>query len=173
MQLTQFLTIPQPEKASLGYVPDGKEGTVQTLKLMRGIVRKYKTSLPIRTLAVQITNDLAGKDYYGEVAAIQSWVKNNIRYVRDIKDVETLHTPDIVLQQRSGDCDDQSILVAALLESIGHDTGFIAIGFNPWEYSHVYAITRMGKNWLSVETTEPVAIGWQPPNVVSRLIVFN
>ena len=83
---------------------------------MGSMVMKYKTMLPVRNLAVQITSGVAGKDWRGEVQAIQDWVKSNIRYVRDIRDVETLHTPDVILQIRAGDCDDQSALVAILLK---------------------------------------------------------
>lgn len=163
----------QPDKAQLGFIPEGKAGILKTLKIMRGLVQQYKAALPIRNLAVQITNHLASKDWRGEVQAVQDWVKSNIRYVHDIRDVETLHTPDITVQIRAGDCDDQSVLVASLLESIGHPTGFVAIGFIPGEFAHVYAITRLGTSWHSVETTEPVSIGWRPAGVVDRLVLFN
>lgn len=163
----------QPDKSSLGFIPEGPAGIAQTLRIMGSMVMKYKTMLPVRNLAVQITSGLAGKDWRGEVQAVQDWVKSNIRYVRDIRDVETLHTPDVILQIRAGDCDDQSTLVATLLEAIGYTTGFVAVGFAPNEYDHVYAITRVGKGWLSVETTEPVAIGWRPDGVVSRMVHYN
>ncbi len=140
---------------------------------MRGLVRQYKSALFIRNLAEQITHGLPPKDYRAEVEAVQKWVRNNIRYVRDIRDIETLHTPDALLNVRAGDCDDQSVLVAVLLESIGHRTGFLALGFVPDEFAHVYAITRIGQNWLSVETTEPVSIGWRPNGIVDTLVIFN
>ena len=180
MLLSRFPPQPAHEssrKATIGFIPDGPEGIRQTLNLMKSLVRKYKAFLPIRQLAVQITNHLPNKDWRQEAAAIQSWVRNNIRYVRDITDVETLHTPEAILQIRAGDCDDHATLTASLLESIGHPTGFFALGFAPNEYDHVYAITRIGKwyaaPWLSVETTEPVGIGWRPTGVVSTMVVFN
>lgn len=173
MFLTRFPTPRQPDKSSLGFIPEGPEGIQQTLNVMRGLVRKYKTALPIRNLAVHATQSVAPKDWRGEIQAVQDWVKNNIRYVKDVTDVETLHTPETLLQIRAGDCDDQATLTASLLESIGHPTGFVAIGFAPNEFDHVYAITRLGESWLSVETTEPVAIGWRPEGVVSRMVVFN
>ncbi|MHB8071871.1 MAG: transglutaminase-like domain-containing protein [Candidatus Cryosericum sp.] len=163
----------QPAKSSLGFIPEGPAGIVVTLDMMSKIVRQYKTSLTVRNLATSITQQLPGKDYRGEIEAVQRWVKNNIRYVRDVSDVETLQTPEALLQSRSGDCDDQAMMVATLLESIGHPTGFVAVGFSPNEYDHVYAITRLGTAWLSVETTENVPIGWRPDNVVSHLVKFN
>lgn len=163
-----------PDKATLGFIPEGKEGIIDTLKMMSGLVKKYKSALFIRQLAVEITGHLRSKDYWGEVDAVQRWVRNNIRYVRDIRDVETLHTPDVILSNRAGDCDDQSVLVAALLESIGHPTGFMAFGFMPDDYVHVYAITRINRSWFSVETTENVPVGWRPENIFpDPLVIFN
>ena len=165
---------PQHErKSTIGFIPDGPEGIQQTLNVMKGLVRKYKAFLPLRNLAVQMTQHLASKDWRGQVGAVQSWVQRNIRYIKDITDIETLSTPEVMLQIRAGDCDDQATLTATLLESIGHPTGFVAIGFTPGEYDHVYAITRLGEAWLSVETTEPVGIGWRPAGVVSTMVVFN
>jgi transglutaminase-like putative cysteine protease len=163
----------QPAKSSLGFIPEGPAGIAATLKAMKTLVNQYKTSLIVRNLAVQITLPVAGKNYYGEIEAIQYWVKTHIRYVKDVTNVETLQTPEALLQSQAGDCDDQAVLVAALLESIGHPTGFVAVGFAPDEYDHVYAISRLNQSWLSVETTENVPIGWRPDGVVSRMVIYN
>lgn len=170
MQLSQSK---RPDLAAVITIPEGKAGIVETLKIMRRIVRKEKSALSIRNMAVEIVSGMRGKNWRGEIEAIQQWVKNNIRYVRDVVDVETLHLPTTVLQTKSGDCDDQAILTASLLESIGHPTRFVAIGFAKDDYSHVFTETRLGAVWLSVETTEPVAVGWQVPNAVSRLVIHN
>jgi transglutaminase-like putative cysteine protease len=164
---------PPTQKSSLGFLLDGPEGIRQTLNVMKSLVRKYKAFLPLRNLAVSIVQNVGGKDWRGQAGAIQNWVQRNIRYVKDITDIETLSTPEALLQIRAGDCDDQATLTATLLESIGHPTGFVAIGFAPDEFDHVYAITRLGEAWLSVETTEPVGIGWRPDGVVSTMVVFN
>lgn len=139
---------------------------------MREIVRKHgKTSEFIRRLAVALTNHLPQKDYVGQVKAYHAFVRDKIRYIRDINDVETLHFPEIVVERRSGDCDDKSILLASLLESTGHPTRFVAVGFTPGEFAHVYVETLIGNRWVPLETTEPVEIGWSPKNVQSRKIV--
>ncbi len=140
---------------------------------MGGLVKSGKKTLPIRQTALSLIRDLDQKDFAGEVKLIHAFVRDSIRYARDVAGVETLHTPEKTLEFGQGDCDDKSSLVSALLESIGHPTRFVAIGFQPNEYVHVYAETKIGKRWVSVETTEPVAIGWEPRGVVSRLIYFN
>lgn len=154
-------------------IPEGKAGTVETLKVMRGLVRNYKKSLPIRNIALSVIQHLNGKDYGGELQALQNYVRNRIRYVRDIRGVETIQTPEATLQIGQGDCDDQSVLLASLLESIGHPTRFVAIGFAPDQFDHVFVESRLGAGWISAETTEPVGLGWQPPNVQARLFIHN
>jgi len=159
--------------STLGAISGGKPGTLETLKIMRKIVIAWKTNPEIRSLAIRITSDIPGKDFAGEISAVQNWVRSNIRYVQDVNGVETLQTPDVTLTILAGDCDDQSILVACLLESIGHPTRFFAMGFSPGEMEHVFTQTRLGAGWASVETTEPVDIGWMPPGIADTVIVHN
>lgn len=162
-----------PTTATLQLIPSGKAGTAATLKLMGGLVREGKKSLPVRMAALSIVQRNGQKDWAGEIRDIHAFVRDEIRYIKDIRGVETLHTPEKLLEIKQGDCDDKSILVSALLESIGHPTRLVAVGFRPNEFSHVYAETKIGEKWVGLETTEPVEVGWQPKNVVSRLIFFN
>lgn len=174
MQLTPIrLTLNKPLTSRLSLIPEGKAGTLETLKVMRELVRHGKRALPVRSLAVELTNGNDQKDWIAEVKALHAFVRDNIRYVKDVRDVETLHYPEIVLQIGAGDCDDKSVLLASLLESIGHPTRFVAIGFKPDDFVHVYPETMIGRAWIPLETTEPVEIGWTPKNIVSRLVVHN
>lgn len=170
MQLSQAKP---PNLAAVTTIPDGKAGIVETLKIMRRIVRKQKSALLIRNKAVEITDGIGNKDWTGEIKAVQAWVKNNIKYRKDVVDVETLHLPETLLDVKSGDCDDHALLVASLLESIGHPTRFVAMGYAPDDYIHVFTESRVGNKWVSVETTEPVSIGWQPENIRARLVIHN
>jgi len=154
-------------------IPNGKEGTKQTLNIMRDLVRRGKKSPAIRQFAVMLTNGLMQKDYFGEVETIHNFIKDHIRYVRDVRNVETIQTPERTLENKAGDCDDKSTLAATLLEAIGHPTRFVAIGLHNQPYSHVFPETRVGNKWVSVETTEPVPLGWRPGNITSAMVVTN
>ena len=125
-------------------------------------------------LAQSIVAGVPSKDYIGELVAIQTWVKNNVRYTRDPINLETLRTPQAMLeaaQGPQGDCDDQATLVAALAMAIGFPARFVAIGtMQPGAFDHVFTEVKLGTVWVSVETTEPVDIGWQPPGVQARMI---
>lgn len=150
------------QHSTLAALPDGPAGVATTLNLMVRLTKQFSSNEVIRDLAEQIIADVPPKDYRGEIAAIQQWVKDHIRYTRDVWNVETLKTPLALLQSAQGDCDDQALLVAALAASIGFEPRFHAIGFAPFEYEHVFAEVKLGPSWVSVETTEPVPIGWIP-----------
>lgn len=152
-------------------LPDGPDGTRRTLEIMADLVRQYRKNDQIRQLAANLVKDVTPKDWIGEIKAIRDYVQNEIRYTRDVYDTETLHTPDEIIFRKHGDCDDKSLLVATLLQAIGHPARFVAIGFVPDEYSHVYPETRIGTRWFTVETTEPVELGWIPPGIQARKIV--
>lgn len=162
-----------PITATLQAIPEGKAGTVATLKIMRSITKTGKTTLPVLTLARSLIAHLPQKDWFNEAKVLHRFVRDEIRYVKDVAGVETVQTPDVTLSLKSGDCDDKSVLLAALLESIGHPTRFVAIGFKPDDFVHVFVETRIGTSWIALETTEPVEMGWSPKNVVSRLAIYN
>lgn len=159
--------------SGLQLIPDGKAGTIATLKLMSRLVRAGKKTLPVRLTALALVKGEAQKDWLKEARNLHAFVRDKIRYVRDINNVETLHTPEKILELGQGDCDDKSVLLASLLESIGHPTRFVAIGFAPDHYDHVFVETKIGNNWIACETTEPVEMGWSAPRVKSRLVIFN
>lgn len=173
----QFPTHPKtpnfPMTSRLAAIPDGKAGTLVTLKLMRELARAAKKSLPVRTLAVELTNGNNQKDWIGELKSLHAFVRDKIRYVKDVRGVETLQIPEVTMQTQSGDCDDKSLLLASLLEAVGHPTRFVAIGFQPDDFEHVFVESRIGNSWIPLETTEPVEIGWTPKNVVARMVVHN
>lgn len=160
-------------QGTLTGLPRGDAGVKQTLMLMRQLARQYKKDLPLRQLALSIVGNLPGKAWAREAAALQKWVQQNIRYVRDIRGVETVHSPDKMLVIRQGDCDDQAVLLAAMLESLGHPTRFVAVGFSPFAYSHVYVETKIGHSWIPLETINPWPPGRKPPGIIKQMIVHN
>lgn len=166
--------MPQPLPVhSLHSIPGGDAGVRTTLQTMRHIVAAWKTAPRIRQLAMDITRQCGG-DAMCEVQTLHRYVRDRIRFVRDVADVETLHTPELTLSNGAGDCDDQSILLASLLESIGHRTRFVAVDTgNPPRYSHVYTEVMMPTPphaWLPAETTEPWALGDGPRFVRRRMV---
>lgn len=158
----------------LGTIPPGRGGIKATLKIMVMIVRKTRATPAIRTLAQQLVQGCVENDKRCEAATLQSFVQDNVRYIADVRDVETIQMPAQTLQLRSGDCDDKALLLATLLESIGFSTRFCAVGLSGGDYSHVLTQALIpGMGWVSLETipvdgrTQKAPFGWWPPNVTS------
>ena len=143
-------------------IPDGAAGIDVTLGAMSAYVQEYKKSIAVRECALRLTGSLMQKDWASELTALHGFVRDYIRYVNDPVDVELVQTPDKTLEYEAGDCDDKCTLLAALLESIGHPTRFVAIGFQRGIYSHVYVECNVNDVWYPLETTEPVEAGWGP-----------
>jgi transglutaminase-like putative cysteine protease len=133
---------------------------------MRNLARQGSVDSLVRQTAVSLTSQLRQKDWNGEIAALHAFVRDKVRYVRDVMNVETLQTANRTLLNRAGDCDDKSVLLASLLLAIGHPARFVAVGFrNPNSCEHVFVETRAdnrGGAWIGLETTEPVPPGWSP-----------
>lgn len=163
----------RPRPSVLMAIPSGAAGVAATLEVMRALAREGRTHPAIRAKAVELVQGLPQKKWIAEIAALHKFVRDRVRYVRDVRDVETVHAADAVLELRSGDCDDKSVLLASLLEAIGHPARFVAVGFEPGRYSHVYVETLVGRSpgkWLPLETTEPVEVGWAPKGVKARMV---
>lgn len=125
----------------------------------------------MRNRAIAIVSYLPSKDFRAELEAIYFWVREHIRFVRDVRGIETLQTPAATLRLGAGDCDDHVILLQALLEAVGFVTRSHAVGFAPDHYSHVLAEVKFGKRWVPLETThEPAFIGWFPPNTQTHMV---
>ena len=136
---------------------------------MRRFVNEYKTNVIIRETALKIVERLPQKDFKGEINALFYFVQNRIRYVRDVNGVETVQSPLKTLEYSQGDCDDKSVLLATMLESLGHPTRFHAMGFRPRHISHVLLEVKLKNKWIALDTTEPNGIGWSPPGVKTSI----
>ncbi len=163
---------PAARPMTLGKLPSGPAGVSATLKHMVRLAREYKKDAGVREVAAALVRPLAQYDTAGEVRVIHAFVRDGIRYTSDIAGVETLQTPKATLEMGVGDCDDKSLLLAALLGAIGKKTRFVAIGMKGGPLSHVLTEVRYGKagKWLPLETIRPVEVGWSPPDVTSKMI---
>lgn len=162
------MQLAQPVHQTLALIPSGTRGIYETLKAMSRLVKDGKKNSTVHTRALSLTQHCEQKDYACEVRALHAFVRDRVRYVLDPKDVERVQSPDVTLNLMAGDCDDKSVLLASLLEAMGHPTRFVAIGFEPGIFSHVYVETLIGARWIPLETTEPVEAGWEPDRALVR-----
>jgi transglutaminase-like putative cysteine protease len=177
--------------SSLPVTDNGLDAVRSTLRDMVAIARMYKRDAGTINVARQILVGSGIQDVRkskpASIAAIQGWVRDHIAYVPDPRDVEMLQTPPQTLSIGTGDCDDKAILTATLLETIGFETRFMAVGGtgaewsndgNDWcgspqppPYSHVLAQVRMGQSWLCLETiVAGKGPGWCPKGIAVLMV---
>lgn len=150
---------------------DGEKKLGIVSKCGRILIELGKRDPEIRELAVRIVSSCKGKDYRCEAETLHRWVQDNIRYVKDPMGVERFATANRTFQERAGDCDDSSIALSALLESIGHETRLILIdGDLSGKFTHVISQVKLSNTWHWMETTKKVPFGWAPHFTVSHII---
>lgn len=163
----------------LGSIPSGEDGVAQTLKIMVNMVLEYRASPTVRVTAQSLVKECASRDTVCQVRALQEFVRDRIKYLPDVRDVETIQTPDYTLAMGSGDCDDQACLMSAFVESLGKQSRFLAQAVRGGDFSHVSSQVLLGTRWVNLETIVPVLpepwgglpagtptpIGWFPSDV--------
>lgn len=159
-----------PDKVTFAELPAGEAGVNETLRRMGEAVKIDKAKpmdwYAIRRLALSLVAGLPPKDYVNEARRLHEYVRDRIRYVKDPDDRELVQSPTATLAIGQGDCDDKSVLLAALLKSIGHPARFkaIAVDGDP-RFCHVYVETKLGNSWVACETTEPWPLGAYAPRI--------
>ena len=85
----------------------------------RAALPKIKPTPEIQALADEITKNAVG--HRAQAAAIDAWMKKNIRYVALYLSIGRVvpHDAETILHNRFGDCKDKATLMAALLEAKG------------------------------------------------------
>ncbi len=153
-------------------IPDGIAGIRATLKIMRDIIKEYRKNPDVIYTARRIILDagIPPKNYSGEVNAIFEFVRDQIRYTRDPVGMELVQTPDATLKLGVGDCDDKTVLAGSLLNATGHPVQIVAIGKIPGVLSHVYLETKIGPNWVALETTLDWPLGRAPQDFRCKMI---
>jgi transglutaminase-like putative cysteine protease len=177
--------LPGPDRVHRFAIPSGLGGVRRTLRLMVDVASTFKTDLHVRTLAVclvggrvvtlangtQVRYPLCRpKDYAAELRCLHAFVRDHVRYVRDVEGIETLQTPIQTLNVLAGDCDDKAMLFNALAGAIGFQTRFAAIGVRDEPFSHVMAQALLQEGFVNAETIltdPPVELGWSPPDATS------
>lgn len=146
---------------------DGDAGIYATVRVMQAMVYGPGgvKSPEVRVAALQAVRGVdRGMD---EIAAVHSYVKQNIEFRGEY--AETLQEPRVTLQLGAGDCDDHSMLIMALLLSLGIRARFktVAVPSAPDTFAHVYveALDRRTGQWVPLDSTVPGAgPGWEPPD---------
>lgn len=139
----------------------GRKGTVTTLRVMSRMARAGSGHPAVVKTAQDVMRQVPERDHEGEISAMLSYVRSAMRYTRDPLDTETIKAAEVMVGeieehgQFVGDCDDASVLLAALLGAVGYATDFKVAGADrsrPREPSHVWvAVRHPRKGWIALD----------------------
>lgn len=164
---------PQPHKVLMSQLSGGFDSGVETTAIIKKIANEYKLNPMIRVLATRIVSNVESQDYLEEMKTMFEWVRDNIRYVRDIESVETLQTPDVTLPRDyspqlgigCGDCDDHVLLLATLLKCIGFRDLYariVTFRATEREWKHIYLIGKVQGQIYSMDAImKEKPFGWE------------
>jgi Transglutaminase-like superfamily len=143
----------------------GDSGVAQTIDQMRSLVNEALTDPSFLRQAKDIVKNVPAFDDVSEAQALYDWVRANIRFTKDPVDKETLYPPTELLQIRSGDCDDISMLLGALLMAIGYPARLMTVAANGDEFSHVYVEGQVNGQWIPMDPARSDSqFGVAPPS---------
>ena len=144
-----------------GTLPSGEAGTRKTLQLMQRLALEGSRNVTVREAAINAVRQAGARphDHEAEAFALFAFVRDRVRFTRDILNVETLQGPRYTLHVMAGDCDDRATLLAAMMRAIGlpADLSFRVSASNPNSraFSHVYVVARIGGKVIPLDPTYP------------------
>jgi transglutaminase-like putative cysteine protease len=131
---------------------------VESKNIKSNNIKSYIQTTPdIKKIADQIIS-LSCKETHRicNAKAIFYFVQNNFKYLNDPLAYEYFKTPQESFLSNTGDCDDSSILLSSLLQSVGFQTRFV---FVP---GHVYVQVKIPEakssykeenDWINIDST--------------------
>lgn len=151
-----------PEPAWTREIGDGDPAASATLATMTALVEGAATDYTVRRAAEQITDGVPSYDDAGVVHRLYQYVHHRVRYRLDPHGVELVKSPRALLSEiardgrGAGDCDDQAVLLAALLRSLGFATRFLAVSQRAdGDLHHVLCAVQFGRGWLTLDPILP------------------
>jgi hypothetical protein len=120
----------------------------------------------IRDLTNGIVSGVQKGAYTAEALAVNDFILDHIRYIRDTVGAERVSWPLETLKQRSGDCDDMATTIAGMLQSIGATCSFRLVSFTATGIpSHVFTTVETENGPI---VCDPVA-NIEEPEMLSRI----
>lgn len=152
-----------------GTLAPGSAGTTETVSLMQQLAVTGSRDRLVQTTARGIIQQSGATNVRDAVLALFHWVRDRVLFAADPIGLERIQAPWVTLARRSGDCDDKSTLLAAMIRAAGLRVplSFRVIATDrraPLQFSHVYVIVR-GTRPLALDPTHAgTPAGWQVPD---------
>lgn len=148
----------------------GDSGIMQTVGHIRRLIDRGRSDLRIRRLAESILSGY-NLNRLSEVSILQAFhnhVQKNLSYLPDPVDVEFVRSAPSLLDDPYGDCDDFTVLLGSLAESVGIPVDLRVIDTGDGlGYSHIYPVAVLSDgSQLALDASDPdISLGYEYPKI--------
>lgn len=139
----------------------------ETHRLARAVARGLTTKVDAWGKSYRLTKrTCAAGDDCGDIAQVWNFAVLNVRYVKDPDDYDLFCTVKHTLEDGVADCDDYTILIGALLKSLGfQDVRARVVSVDGRRWAHVYNMVgayRSGGPLVALDpTVKDATPGWE------------
>jgi hypothetical protein len=154
--------------------------TADTAGIMAHVVRQDSQAPAIAQATAAAIAGIPAADTAGQLLAIFRWIKARVTFSEDAdlarqlqgyegdpNDTEVLIRPVDLLRMTppQGDCDDFSMLAAAMMRAAGMSVALVTIAADPASpnYSHVYAMAHTAAGNIAMDTSHGPRPAWFAP----------
>lgn len=140
----------------------------KTLHHMKKFIRAGRKDAKLVYLTRYIVRDCPGRDFDCIARKVYAWLIRKIKYVRDPDKVEWLQDHEVTLRNKTGDCDDFTILGAAMLGAMGLTTRIKIAQANVPMWNHVYLeyFSPTKDEWIAFDASNKKHVGWEYPKIL-------
>lgn len=140
----------------------------QRLSLVELKIQQGKRDANFRRIAGKVLRDanIKPQHWRAEAKALFEYTRKAVRYTLDPDGVELMQSPERSLDHGIGDCDDQVIFLASLLQSVGYPVILRVIGLKGSDqFQHIYLLCGLPpgnpSEFWPLDPSRPEPAGWE------------
>lgn len=127
-----------------------------------------KRNSDVRQIAADALKGVPPRQWDKSAKALFEWTRENVRYTLDPHGVELFQSAARSAQVGIGDCDDQSIMLSSLLQTVGIPVRLRVISLKGQKvFQHIYVLAGLPPNrptkWVPLDPSRAEAAGWELP----------
>jgi hypothetical protein len=123
---------------------------------------------------IELSNQLQAETCEETFRNIWNYVRKNIRYQNDAAGREQLRTPQRSMHDKTGDCDDMSILISAILTNLDFEHELWIAAYkksDQWQHIYPVAYTTNGKRYVIDCVPEIPYFNYEAQPIINKIIV--
>lgn len=160
---------PGPPQRQVVSLPSGTLGTARTVGAMRKLILQGAKNPQIRELSADLA--MRHSTDQGKIGSIFDFVQKKMKYVRDPVSQEMVagaqyHYETLGVQGYArGDCDDHTVLLGSMLESVGYPTRITTARMRPGSGTddHVYLEVHDRSGWIPLDASNKKRLAGEVP----------